>query len=115
MNRIRDVSATLLGNTIGPARPSPFGTSETSSALREHTEANTPPNEEVLNRLSVENGGLLEPEEVDRIAARGRAILAAAEELTSAPQESLDGLSFGDLTPTKSDEETVHVRRLDDD
>ena len=115
MNRIRDVSATLLGNTIGPARPSPFGTSETSSALREHTEANTPPNEEVLNRLSVENGGLLEPEEADRIAARGRAILAAAEELTSAPQESLDGLSFGDLTPTKSDDEAVHVRRLDDD
>ncbi len=114
LRRIRDVSATLLGNTIGPARPSPFGTSETSSALREQTESNTPPNEEILDRLSVENGGLLEREAADRIAARGRAILAAAEELTSEPQESLDALSFGDLTPTTSEDETVHVRRLDD-
>ena len=115
LRRIRDVSASLLGNSIGPSRPSPFGTSETSSALREHTESNTPPNEEILGRLSVENGGLLEREDADRIAARGRAILAAAEDLTDDYQENLDNLSFGDLTPTKSEDEAIHVRRLDDD
>lgn len=104
-----------MRNSIAPASPSPYATTETSGALRESTENNTPPNEEILDRLSIEKGGLLEQAEADRIAARARAILATAEDLTSETQENFDDLSFGDLTPTISEDEKVNVRRLDDD
>lgn len=113
--RLRDVSVSLMRNSIAPASPSPYATTETSGALRESTENNTPPNEEILDRLSIEKGGLLEQAEADRIAARARAILATAEDLTSETQENFDDLSFGDLTPTISEDEKVNVRRLDDD
>lgn len=105
-----------LINRLRPAqRPRPFATTETSGALREQAEASRPEPSAVMSNLSEANGGVLDAEETARLKARSEQILAAASTIQSEQEPDLDALSFSDLQPSRGEEETVNVPRLDED
>jgi hypothetical protein len=116
-SRIRDTSSSVLERASTFVRPSPYATTETSGALREQTEASTPPNrtQHVMNSLSSEEGGVMAPEEAARLSERGAQLLAAADELSQSEEGRLASMSFSDLRPSTAEDETVHVPRLDDE
>ena len=112
---IRKISSEFLSSAKGQSRPSPYGTSNTSSAIREHAQtAQEQQTGEVLRSLSTENGGAFETAEMERIQERVGTILATVGELDSEVQPSnLDDISFADLMPTANEQKTK-VRRLDE-
>ena len=113
---VRHRSRAILGR-IRPARPpSPYGTSSTSSALRENAEASRPPEPaNVLEALSTEHGGVLNPEEAARLAHRAEAMRAAAMEIEQTGAGGLNTMSFEDLKPSKPSDDLDGLPRLDDD
>jgi len=113
--RLRRTSHDFLRLAVGPGRPSPFSTSESSAAMREQAQRNTPPNQEVLRSLSAEHGGDLNPEDAERYHSRAQQLLAEAALLSEGGRDELEGLSFSDLTPSKDEEDNVNVPRLDED
>ncbi|MBQ70115.1 MAG: hypothetical protein CMA65_01315 [Euryarchaeota archaeon] len=112
---IRKIAREFLSSAKGPSRPSPYGTSSTSSAMREHAQnAQEQQTGEILRSLSTENGGAFDPAEMERIQGRVGTMLATVDELDAELQPSnLDDISFADLMPS-AHEETTKVRRLDD-
>lgn len=68
-----------------------------------------------MSNLSEANGGVLDAEETARLRARSEQILAAASTIQSEQEPDLDALSFSDLQPSRGEEETVNVPRLDED
>ena len=112
---IRKIAREYLSSAKGPSRPSPYGTSNTSSAMREHAQiAQEQQTGEILQSLSSENGGAFEPAEMERIRERVGTMLATVDELdTELQPSSLDEISFADLMPSAHDE-TTKVRQLDD-
>ncbi len=114
-NTLRSRSEGII-NRLRPAqRPRPFATTETSGALREQAEASRPEPSAVMANLSEANGGVLDAEETARLKARTEEILAAANTIQSEREPDLDTLSFSDLQPSRGEEETVNVPRLDED
>ena len=113
--QIRKISKEILSLTKGPSRPSPYGTSNTSSAMRENAQiAQEQQTGEVLSSLSTENGGAFEPAEMERIKERVETMLATVGEIDSEQQPAdLDEISFEDLMPSLQEQQTK-VRRLDD-
>lgn len=115
-NSLRRRSRGITQRFAPQSRPRPFGTTETSSALREQAEASRPPQpQEVMASLSEENGGLLDAETAARLQARTSSILAAAESIQQQQNIELDKLSFEDLQPSKTNDDTLEVPRLDED
>ena len=115
IRRLQETSRDLLHMAVGPSRPSPYATSETTGSLREQAEANVPPASEVLSSLSVENGGAFDASETARLKARGEALLAEAASIEREDSTALESFSFQDLQPSRSREDSVHVPRLDED
>ena len=107
----------MLERASNMVRPAPYATSETSGALREQTEASTPPNrtQHVMNSLSSDQGGVMAPEEAARLSERGAQLLAAADELSQSEEGRLATMSFSDLRSSTVEEESVQLPRLDDD
>ena len=115
ISRLREQSRELLGLAMGPARPSPYASSETTGALRESAEANVPPATEVMDALSQERGGALPPEETARLRARTEQLLAAARDIGEQERAGLDTLSFADLLSSKPTAYVEDMPRLDED
>ena len=115
ISRLREQSRELLGLAMGPARPSPYASSETTGALRESAEANVPPATEVMDALSQERGGALPPEETARLRARTEQLLAAARDIGEQERAGLDTLSFADLLSSKPTADVEDMPRLDED
>lgn len=116
-SRIRDTSSSVLERASNLVRPSPYATTETSGALREQTEASTPPNrtQHVMNSLSSEQGGVMAPEEAARLSEIGTQLLATANELSQSEEGRLASMSFSDLRSSTVEDENVQLPRLDDD
>ena len=115
LSRLRDQSMELLGFAVGPARPNPYASSETTGALRESAENNAPPERDVMEALSQEHGGALPPEETARLKARREQLLAAARDLGEQDAQHLETLSFSDLQSSKEPSEVDSMPRLDED
>jgi len=115
LSRIRDQSMELLGFAVGPARPNPYASSETTAGLRESAENNAPPERDVMESLSQEHGGALPPEETARLKARREQLLAAARDLGEQDAQHLETLSFSDLQSSKEPSEVDSMPRLDED
>ena len=114
-NTLRSRSEGII-NRLRPAqRPRPFATSETSGALREQAESSRPEPAAVISNLSEANGGVLDADETARLKARTEQILAAASTIQDEQAADLDSLSFSDLQPSRGEDETVDVPRLDED
>jgi len=116
-SRIRDTSSSVLERASNLVRPSPYATTETSGALREQTEASTPPNrtQHVMNSLSSEQGGVMAPEEAARLSEIGTQLLATANELSQSEEGRLASMYFSDLRSSTVEDERVQLPRLDDD
>ena len=116
-NTLRSRTQQISQRFSQPSTPRPYGTTETSAALREQAEASrAQQSSEVMASLSEENGGVLDAESAARLQARTSSILAAAENIQQQQQSAdLDTLSFGELQPSKTEEDTVDVPRLDED
>ena len=68
-----------------------------------------------MSNLSEANGGVLDADETARLKARTEQILAAASTIQDEQAADLDSLSFSDLQPSRGEDETVDVPRLDED
>ena len=117
LNRLRETSTGLLERASQLGRPRPYATTETSGALREQAAASSSaaPNQHVMESLSQDRGGVMSPEEAARLKEREALLLATASELSQSEEGRLETMSFSDLRPSASDEEQVHLPRLDDD
>ena len=116
ITRIRDRSSDFFGRAVDRTRASPFATTETSGALREQAaEAAASENGHIMRSLSQEQGGVMTPEEAERLERRGEMIMAAAEELNRSEEGRLETMAFSDLRSSKPAEEHLHVPRLDED
>ena len=115
LRNVRQRSQNML-DRMRPARsPSPYGTSDTSSALRANAEAARQEPTNVLDALSTEHGGALAPEQAARLSQRAEAIQAAANEIAQGSQAGLGSLSFEDLQPSKAVDDIDGLPRLDED
>ena len=114
LRTVRERSQEVLEGLITRTGPSPYATSETSGAMREHAENGQPPNANVMTSLSQDEGGSLPREAVDRLVERGSTLLSVAQELGEERPGDLDSMSFGDLQPSKAADEATDIPRLDD-
>ena len=116
ISRIRDRSSDFFGRAAELTRASPFATTETSGALREQAaEAAQSSNGRVMGSLSREHGGVMAPEEVDRLRLREEMLLTTAEELNRTEEGRLETMSFSDLRSSKHADEHLNMPRLDED
>ena len=116
ISRIRDRSSDFFGRAAELTRSSPFATSETSGALREQAaEAARTSNGRVMGSLSQEHGGVMSPEEADRLRRREEMLLATADELNQTEEGRLETLSFSDLRSSQPVENHLNMPRLDED
>jgi hypothetical protein len=83
--------------------------------MRENAEEGRPPNSDVMASLREDEGGALPVEVVERLAQRSSTILAAAEEIEQQQAGDLDRVSFSDLQPSQTPDETVNLPRLDEE
>ena len=115
LSQLRKVATDILSGVKSPSRPSPYGTSNTSSALSEQAQqALEEQTGEVLRSLSSENGGVFGQDEMDRLQEKVETILATVGEMDSERQPpNLDDVSFADLKASVPDEDR-RVRQLDD-
>jgi len=113
---VRERSRVVIRSILPPARsPSPYGTTSTSSALRENAEAARTETTNVHDSLSTENGGSLPPEEAARLSERAETLQAAAMEIEQSTRGDLSGFTFEDLQPSKSQDDLDGLPRLDED
>jgi hypothetical protein len=68
-----------------------------------------------MESLSQDKGGVMSPEEAARLKEREALLLATASQLSQSEEGRLETMSFSDLRPSASDEDQVHLPRLDDD
>jgi len=115
LRNVRERSRVVLGSMLPARSPSPYGTTSTSSALREHAEAARTEPSNVHDSLSTENGGSLPPEEAARLAERAEILQAAAMEIEQSTRGDLNGFTFEDLQPSKSQDDLAGLPRLDED
>ena len=115
LRSMRERSQDMLDSLTTRRDPSPYATSETSGAMRENAEEGRPPNSDVMASLREDEGGALPVEVVERLAQRSSTILAAAEEIEQQQTGDLDRVSFSDLQPSKTVDETVNIPRLDEE
>jgi len=115
LRNVRERSRAVFGSMLPARSPSPYGTTDTSSALREHAEAARTEPSNVHDSLSTENGGLLPPEEAARLAERAEILQAAAMEIEQSTRGDLNGFTFEDLQPSKSQDDLDGLPRLDED
>ena len=115
LGQLRKVASEILYGTKGPSRPSPYGTSNTSSALREQAQqAQEDQTGEVLRSLSSENGGVFGHDEMERLQEKVETMLATVGEMDSERQPTnLDDVSFADLQASVHEEDRK-VRQLDE-
>ena len=115
LGQLRKVASEILYGTKGPSRPSPYGTSNTSSALREQAQqAQEDQTGEVLRSLSSENGGVFGHDEMERLQEKVETMLATVGEIDSERQPTnLDDVSFADLQASVHEEDRK-VRQLDE-
>ncbi|MDG1538678.1 MAG: hypothetical protein P8Q40_01965 [Candidatus Poseidonia sp.] len=113
--QLRKVATEILSGTKGPSRPSPYGTSNTSSALREQAQqAHEEQTGEVLRSLASENGGVFGQDEMDRLQGKIDTMLATVGEMDTERQPTnLDDISFADLKASVHEDDR-RVRQLDD-
>ena len=117
LSRIRASSSSMLERASQAVRSSPYATTETSGALREQAAASEPPNrsQHVMDSLSIEEGGVMAPEEAARLKEREAMLMAAASEISRSEEGRLESMSFSDLRSSTLDDERLQLPRLDDD
>lgn len=115
LSQLRKVATEILSGTKAPSRPSPYGTSTTSSALREQAQqAHDEQTGEVLRNLSSENGGVFGQDEMERLQEKVETMLATVGEMDSERRPpDLDDVSFADLKASVPEDDR-RVRQLDD-
>ena len=114
-SRIRETSTGLLERATQRSRPRPFATTETSGALREQAASSSPPSQQVMESLSKDRGGVMDPQEAARLKEREALLLATASELSQSEKNRLEAMSFSELRSSALDNERVSLPRLDDD
>tara|TARA_B100001248_G_scaffold226372_1_gene184340 strand:+ start:278 stop:484 length:207 start_codon:yes stop_codon:yes gene_type:complete len=68
-----------------------------------------------MGSLSQEHGGVMAPEEADRLRRREEMLLATADELNQTEEGRLETLSFSDLRSSQPVENHLNMPRLDED
>lgn len=112
---VRERSRVVIRSMLPARSPSPYGTTSTSSALRENAEAARTETTNVHDSLSTENGGSLPPEEAARLSERAETLQAAAMEIEQSTRGDLSRFTFEDLQPSKSRDDLDGLPRLDED
>ncbi|MEC8520387.1 MAG: hypothetical protein VXY67_05430, partial [Candidatus Thermoplasmatota archaeon] len=69
----------------------------------------------VMDSLSIEEGGVMAPEEAARLKEREAMLMAAASEISRSEEGRLESMSFSDLRSSTLDDERLQLPRLDDD
>jgi hypothetical protein len=115
-NRIRTTSNDILDRATNGGRSRAIATTETSGGLRaQAAAAASESNARVHDSLSQAQGGVMAPEEAERLKRRSELLLATADQLRLSDENELETMSFGDLRSSSEDDEDVDVPRLDDD